>query len=478
MAYNSAPYSDLEVFHREQYDHGKQLTPEHEKIVGSASKTDGIEVAAKGVPFYHSADTNGNYVDSSLMELAGSEEKKKLGFLASHSKRRKWMIFGGIALAVVILAAALGGGLAATKHSSTKSVPLSTATEASASASPRTSTSASASQTAGPLPTHGLAAVSYPSGSSNKTHLYYQDSTGELIESISSSDNGSWTSKSLGVKANSGSSIAAAVTKPGLDPVSISLFYIDPSHKLQNLIFSSDTSAWTAGNLSAQNIAVYPSSSLTALANPCPSCTYTTILVYQDTQGFINIANQTDLNAAWETSELTGQPLGVNFALQNNTDPGTAGHWVNFWYQQSNGDLAYLFWNPDAGWSSLTTIPQYQTFSKNTFLAASVSKQVADSGSQLWINLLSLAAQGIRVDTWSGNLKDWLVTGGNPGAMANSSTSDGGEKGLQFGALTATAAGDVFAFTREEEEEKVKVKGWKMDGDLQTWRERVGVDMS
>jgi hypothetical protein len=218
MVYNSEPYSDLEVFRRDQYDQGKQITPVNEKIVGSGSKNDGIEVAAAGMPFYHTANINNNYVDLSLMEPG---DKKKQGFLASLSKRRKWMIFGGIALALVIIAAALGGALSATKHSSTKSVPQSTATEASASASTsaRTSTGAAASQTAGPLPTRGLAAVSYPSGSTNKTHLYYQDSTGELIESISLSDNGSWTSNSLGVKANNGSSIAAAVTKPGLDPM-------------------------------------------------------------------------------------------------------------------------------------------------------------------------------------------------------------------------------------------------------------------
>jgi hypothetical protein len=48
------------------------------------------------------------------------------------------------------------------------------------------------------------------------------------------------------------------------------------------------------------------------------------------------------------------------------------------------------------------------------------------------------------------------VDGGRPGAMANSSssTSDEGEKGSQFGALAATAGGEVFAFVRGDGEKK------------------------
>ncbi|PQE03074.1 Fucose-specific lectin protein [Rutstroemia sp. NJR-2017a BVV2] len=507
-------YSDLEVFRRETYDNGKQIVPENGKIVGGIPKGhDGIEIASTQVLSY-SPNPGHNNVDSSL--IPPFEEKRKRGCLGSLSKRTKWLIAGGIALAIIVVAASVGGALAAVKHSSTHSVPQSTATEASASASPSasasarttTSTPASASQTAGPLPTRGLAAVSYPSGSSNTTHLFYQDSSGELIESISSSDNGSWTTNSLGVKANNGSALAAAVTRPGLDPLAINLFYIDTSHTLQNLVFSSSSSSWSPGNISAQNINVYASSNLAALANPCVPCTYTTIVAYQDTQGFISIANQTELDGQWETSELSGQSLGVSFSLQNNTDPSNIGIRANLWYQDSNGWMLYLFWHPglssflnsissssfpnipshhkptqpktninpppDTGWSNGNP-PQYSTFQSGTTIAAGAAKQVAQSGSQLWINLLSLEDQGIRVDTWSGNTKGWLVDGGKPGVMQNVSTSGG--RGKEFGALATTVAGEVFAFVREEGEE-TRVEGWVMDGDLITWRERVGVGLS
>ncbi|PQE32674.1 Fucose-specific lectin protein [Rutstroemia sp. NJR-2017a WRK4] len=478
MASHSEPYSNLEVFQRETYDHGKQTVPENGKIVGGIPKGhDGIEIASTQVPFYSPISEN-THIDSSLIPV--SEEKRKRGCMASLSKRTKWLIVGGIALGiVVVVAAAVGGALAATKRSSssTHSVPQSTGTATGASASARTttSTSASASQTAGPLPTRGLAAVSYPSGSSNTTHLFYQDSSGELIESISTSDNGSWTTNKLGVKANNGSALAAAVTRPGLDPVAINLFYIDNTHTLQNLVFSSSTSSWSPGNISAQNINVYASSNLAALANPCIPCTYTTIVAYQDTQGFISIANQTELNGEWNTTELLGQSLGVSFSLQNNTDPSNVGIRANLWYQESDGGMMYIFWHPDTGWSNPSHPPQYQTFQSGTTIAASVAKQVAQGGSQLWINLLSLEDQGIRVDTWSGNTKGWLVNGGRPGVMQNVSTSAG--KGKEFGALATTGAGEVFAFVREEGEEK-RVEGWVMDGDLVTWRERVGVGLS
>jgi hypothetical protein len=219
MTSQSEPYSDLEVFRLENYDHGKQIVPENGKIVGGYAKHDGIEVAVAQVPFSYPPSANNN-VDSSLIPLSG--ENGKRGCWASLSKRNKWLIGGGITFAVIITAV-LAGTLTPAKASSTQSAPQSTATGDFASGPARTTTStsasASASQTTGPLPTRGLAAVSYPSGSSNTTHLFYQDSSGELIESISTSNNGSWTTNSLGVKANNGSALAAAVTRPDLDPM-------------------------------------------------------------------------------------------------------------------------------------------------------------------------------------------------------------------------------------------------------------------
>ncbi|KAM3064766.1 hypothetical protein ACMFMG_012079 [Clarireedia jacksonii] len=474
MASQSEPYSDLEVFRRENYDHGKQVAPENGKIVGRYTKYDGIEVAATQVPFSVSPNADNNNIDSSLIPLSGKNGKR--GCLASLSKRRKWLIAGGITLAVIIIAAVLGGILVHVK-ASTHSAPHSTATGGFTSGptqtTTRTTVSASVFQTTGPLPTRGLAAVSYPSGSSNTTHLFYQDSSGELIESISTSDNGSWTTNSLGIKANNGSALAAAVTRPDLDPMAITLFYIDPSHTLQNLIFNSSTSAWSPGKISASNISVYPFSHLAALANPCISCIYTTIVVYQDMQGFISIGNQTDIDGPWDTSKRWGEPLGVSFSLQNNTDPGIISNHANLWYQHRNGDIMTLFWQPVFGWSNHSNMPQYQTFPFRTTLAATASKQIAQSGSQLWINLLSLEDQGVRVDTWSGNAMGFLVDSGRPEVMQN--VTGGGK---EYGALATTEAGEIFAFVRDKEsEEGIRVEGWVMDGDLVTWRDRVGVGL-
>lgn len=124
------------------------------------------------------------------------------------------------------------------------------------------------------------------------------------------------------------------------------MFYVDPSNTLQNLIFSASTSTWSPGKISAQNIDIYPSSTLAALYNPCITCRYTTILAYQDKQGYINIANQTNVNNAWQTRSMFGGTLGATFALQNNTDAGDIGIRANLWYQGDSQEVWYYFWHP------------------------------------------------------------------------------------------------------------------------------------
>lgn len=153
--------------------------------------------------------------------------------------RRKWLIFGGITFAVVVLIGVLGGVLgsrAAKKSSSTKfgissslSTPSSSPPSSSPSSSLTSSSSPPSSSNASSLPNAGspverqynLAAVSFPTNSVDNTRLYYQDNTGEIVEAATSSKNSSWINTNLGFFAKNGSALGAAVAQPGFTHVCV-----------------------------------------------------------------------------------------------------------------------------------------------------------------------------------------------------------------------------------------------------------------
>lgn len=116
----------------------------------------------------------------------------------SPHRNRKWLWIGIAALLVIILAAVLGGVLGSRASGSS-------ATSGSDSPSPSNSTVAYS---------RNIAAVSYAFDNINNTRVYFQENNGALIEAANSATNATWGLSTVGSFKNE-SALAAAVSRPG-----------------------------------------------------------------------------------------------------------------------------------------------------------------------------------------------------------------------------------------------------------------------
>jgi YD repeat-containing protein len=188
------------------------------------------------------ADSGGRSNDGSTpeaTELMSKEqimEKGKWSFKA-FSRRQRWLVIGETLTLVllIVLASILGVVMNSREHKSLSpsttsptaedtSTSILASASASGSASPPT-TQSTATGTASSNLIRNIAAVSHTSNSVNITRLYYQDGSGQLIEATTSDSSSSttptWTTNKLNYTAINGSAIAAAVTKPGVEPMVI-----------------------------------------------------------------------------------------------------------------------------------------------------------------------------------------------------------------------------------------------------------------
>jgi hypothetical protein len=187
MADTGGDYSTLEAIDPVQQsvqtqklllvDSGKQLVPDSGKQAWQPAYNIGIEVVQKSEHPQQDA-TYDTYPRNS---------------------RRKWIFIGGVVALIVILAAVLGGVLGSRSKSRSGALP-------STPSSTPTSSPATAQHQS------NIAAVSFTSNYANRTKVYYQDGTGQLMEAADSAD-GTWTNSQLGYVAMNGSSLAAAVSR-------------------------------------------------------------------------------------------------------------------------------------------------------------------------------------------------------------------------------------------------------------------------
>ncbi|MCJ1466166.1 hypothetical protein MMC07_004785 [Pseudocyphellaria aurata] len=391
----------------------------------------------------------------------GVAQKKDIGrhkipahpILMQRLPARRRLILYGIIGSILILGAVLGGVLGSRHQSS------GTTSATSPSNSSATSSSAAPTQ-------RNIAAVSFTSNSTNYTRVYFQDNAGQILEASSSEGNMMWTINQTGIHGKNGSVIAAAVSRPSL-PLEISIFYLDVDNLIHDVTYTAST-GWTSGTLSAQGHTAMANSSLSAMYNWCRHCANTTIIVFQDENGFVQIGNFT--SEGWILKQL-GQDLqpalGTAFALLPFYISGWADR-INLYHQMSNLSLAVASWRPKVafqggnGWSLNADIFDSIPFS-SPIAAASSYSNVSTNDGPAWIEVVSLSNTGIEVDTWSGATNDWLAHNLHPSAMANSTNNV-----RRYGSLAVTATGSAFAVVKQDGQAD-SIENWQVADDTVDW---------
>ena len=179
------PYSTLEPArpHSEASQTEKQVVPDTEKQF----KYDG-----DGLESVSEHDDPEKEIRNLDEEALDQHDPSKTRFCR---KRLLWLVLGAIILIAAILGGVLGGILGS-RHSSSEST--------------------SADGRSRLPPRRDVAAVSFTQNSVNHTRAYFQDNGGQLMEAAYQADQTTWKTRGLGLSGKNRSTIAAAVSRPGL----------------------------------------------------------------------------------------------------------------------------------------------------------------------------------------------------------------------------------------------------------------------
>ena len=187
--------------------------------------------------------------------------------------------------------------------------------------------------------------------------------------------------------------------------------------------------------------------------------------------------------SGWTLTPVNLNPLmGTGLALQPFYLVGMEDQ-VNLYHQKADLNMSLASWKPAPennggelcplsslpylflifkvyGWSVNEQI-YYAVFPGTPIAAASAYSNVS-SGFESWIEVLSLSDSGVEVDTWSGEINDWLQHDTHPSVMANSTSSE-----KAYGSLAVTAIGNAFAVVTENG--KDTIQNWQVADDMVDW---------
>jgi hypothetical protein len=92
------------------------------------------------------------------------------------------------------------------------------------------------------------------------------------------------------------------------------------------------------------NYVAHPSSTLSGMYNQCRLCANTTLMAYQDINGFIQVANQT--SSGWTLTQLNiGPIMGTGLALHPFFRLGFEDQ-INLFHQKSSLNTSLASWIP------------------------------------------------------------------------------------------------------------------------------------
>ena len=257
---------------------------------------------------------------------------------------------------------------------------------------------------------------------------------------------------------------------------------------IHDISYTDLTGSWTSGTLSAQGYTAMPNSTLSAMYNWCGLCANTTIIAFQDKNGFVQIGNYE--SGDWTLKQL-GQDLqpqlGTGLALQPFYRRGLRDQ-VNLYYQKSNLNLALassvglsivhrLLYRAnaqnaagDSVWSLNEQI--YDPIPAGSPIAAASSYSNVSAGYETWIEVLYLSNTGVEVNTWSGVINDWLARQSHPSVMANSTSNMRIYEGV-----AVTAIGNGFSVVKQDGKPDA-IEGWQVTNDLVDWTLMGNVDLN
>ena len=126
----------------------------------------------------------------------------------------------------------------------------------------------------------------------------------------------------------------------------ISVFYLDANNLIHDMSYTPSTGKWNSGALSDQRYIAMPNSSLTAMYNQCKLCANTTIIAFQDENGFVQIGNFT--SDGWTLTQLgpaLDPEMGTGLALQPFYLNGSEDQ-INLYHQKSDLNMSLASWKP------------------------------------------------------------------------------------------------------------------------------------
>ena len=136
------------------------------------------------------------------------------------------------------------------------------------------------------------------------------------------------------------------------------MFYLDANNLILDISYTASTGEWNLGALSDQGYTAMPNSSLTAIYNQCKLYANTTIIAFQDENGFVQIGNLT--SGGWTLTQLgpaLAPEMGTGLALQPFYLNGSEDQ-INLFHQKSDLNMSLASWKPAfENNGGLSTIP-------------------------------------------------------------------------------------------------------------------------
>jgi hypothetical protein len=113
---------------------------------------------------------------------------------------------------------------------------------------------------------------------------------------------------------------------------------MDSNSLIHDVYYNFTASAWQSGVISAREYTALSNSSITAMYNQCALCANTILVAYQDSNGFIQIANKTA--TGWVLTQVDLEVTqGTGLALHPFFKRGRADQ-INLYHQKSYLNLS------------------------------------------------------------------------------------------------------------------------------------------